>query len=95
MSLYPKPSFQDLSALVLAKGNGWTLLSGDGHLRQAAQEEAVLVHGTLWLIRRLVESRILDATSAAKAFKSMKDQGRRLPWAEVDQLITSLSIDSA
>ena len=94
VSLYPKPSFQDLSALALAKRKAWTLLSGDKHLRQAAQKEEVLVHGTLWLSRRLVENGVLDVTGAKSAFDTMKDQGRRLPWAEVDRLIASLTIES-
>jgi predicted nucleic acid-binding protein len=40
----------DSFALALAKRNGWTLLTGDGPLRELAQTEGVDCHGVLWLL---------------------------------------------
>jgi hypothetical protein len=40
----------DSFALALAKLNGWTLLTGDGPLRELAQAEGVDCHGVLWLL---------------------------------------------
>jgi hypothetical protein len=37
-------------ALVLAKRNAWTLLTGDGPLRELAKAEGVDCHGVLWLL---------------------------------------------
>ena len=37
-------------ALALAKLNGWTLLTGDGPLRELAKAEGVDCHGVLWLL---------------------------------------------
>ena len=37
-------------ALALAKQNGWTLLTGDGPLRELAKAEGVDCHGVLWLL---------------------------------------------
>lgn len=47
-SRYPAPSRVDLFALALAKARGAVLLTGDRHLRKAAEQEKVPVHGTLW-----------------------------------------------
>lgn len=40
----------DSFALALAKQNGWTLLTGDGPLRELAKAEGVDCHGVLWLL---------------------------------------------
>ena len=40
----------DSFALALAKRNGWTLLTGDGPLRELAKAEEVECHGVLWLL---------------------------------------------
>ena len=40
----------DSFALALAKINGWTLLTGDGPLRELAKAESVDCHGVLWLL---------------------------------------------
>jgi hypothetical protein len=40
----------DSFALALAKRNGWTLLTGDGPLRELAKAEGVDCHGVLWLL---------------------------------------------
>ena len=40
----------DSFSLALAKQNGWTLLTGDGPLRELAKAEGVDCHGVLWLL---------------------------------------------
>lgn len=87
---YTDPSTNDLFALTLAKTNGWTLLTGDESLRLAAEAETVEVHGTLWLVERMVVTRVINAERAEAAFELMRDNDRRLPWGEVDELIVRL-----
>ena len=87
---YSDPSSNDLFALALAKTNEWTLLSGDGALREAANAEAVVVHGTLWLVERMVNSKVIQPDQAELAFDQMRQNQRRLPWNEVDALIKRL-----
>ena len=87
---YTGPSLNDLFALALAKTNEWTLLTGDRSLRQAAEEEAIEVHGTLWLVERMVTTQVMNVDQAATAFDLMKENDRRLPWDEVDELIARL-----
>lgn len=81
---YPIPGTNDLSVLALAKRHGWPLLTGDAHLRKAAVSERVDVHGTLWLMQRMLDERILTADQARKAFTKMRNGARRLPWSEVE-----------
>ena len=50
---YPALSIHDAIALAIAKSRGWILLSGDGKLREAASEESVECHGTLWIYQML------------------------------------------
>ena len=88
--IYTDPGSNDLFALALAKTNEWTLLSGDRALRKAAREEAVTVHGTLWLVERMVITRVIRFDRAKSAFDQMRQNQRRLPWDEVDALIRRL-----
>ena len=89
-TVYTGPSSNDLFALSLAKTNEWTLLSGDGCLRAAAEAELVTVRGTLWLVERMVSTRVIQVERAELAFEQMKHNYRRLPWNEVDALIERL-----
>jgi predicted nucleic acid-binding protein len=80
---YVRPSREDLFALVLAKENDAILLSGDKSLRDAAREEGVKVHGTIWLLDQMVEYGIIDKRKRAASLKLMMKSGRRLPCEEV------------
>ncbi len=81
---YPKPSLKDLSALVLANSTGITLITGDGDLRAAAENEGVDVHGTLWVLDEMVSTQIIESRRAADALDAMVQQGRRLPEPDVE-----------
>jgi predicted nucleic acid-binding protein len=83
--LYLRPCRSDLFALVLARSQGATLLTGDRHLRSAAESEGVKVHGTLWLIDELVEARLLEKREAIERLLRMVQAGRRLPVEEVER----------
>jgi predicted nucleic acid-binding protein len=80
---YRRPSTTDLFALVLARSVRGTLLTGDRHLREAAEADGVDVHGTLWLLDEMVGSGALSPTEAGDALERMVAQGRRLPEREV------------
>lgn len=51
----PSLSVPDCFALALAQANSWILLSGDGGLRELANDEHVDCHGVLWLLDRIHE----------------------------------------
>ena len=52
----PVLSVPDSFALALAQERQWTLLTGDGQLRDVATVEQVECHGVLWLLDRMEEA---------------------------------------
>lgn len=80
--VYTGPSRYDCFSLALAKQEGCPLLTGDGDLRRAAQKEAVIVKGTIWLVEQMVEQSLINKTAAKAAYQLMQDAGSRLPWKE-------------
>lgn len=77
---YSHPSRNDLFALSLAKQESCSLLTGDQHLRMAAEKEGVNVHGTIWLVEEMVIKGKISASIAKAAYEKMSRTGRRLPW---------------
>ena len=90
-STYPDPSFHDLLALGLAKGRHWPLLSGDRWLRKAALKESVEIHGTIWILERMIKCKVLSVERARTALGLMRSGGRRLPWAQADEMLARLA----
>lgn len=70
----------DSFALELALRREWLLLTGDRELRAAAACEGAPVHGTLWVVERMLDRGRILPRRAREAFDSMKAAGRRLPW---------------
>ncbi|MEN8108705.1 MAG: PIN domain-containing protein [Pseudomonadota bacterium] len=85
--VYSHPGQNDLFALALAKQEQCPLLTGDKKLRAVAKAEDVVVRGTLWLIERLYQERKITITAVEQAYARMKEEGRRLPWKQVDAQI--------
>lgn len=75
----------DLLSLALARQQNCPLLTGDRRLREICDEIGHPVNGTLWLMGELHAAGQIDHDQAKAAYESMKDQGRRLPWPEVDR----------
>ena len=82
---YPAPSFNDLTAMALAKQEQCPLLTGDRWLRIAAECERIEVHGTLWIMERMHNEEIIDFKRAEEAYAEMQQELRRLPWDEVEK----------
>lgn len=87
--IYLGPSTNDLFALVLAKERQWTLLTGDGPLREAAVAENLDVHGTIWLVDKMITARIISVERARDARNLMQEGQRRLPWDLFDQMLAN------
>lgn len=81
-SQYRRLSASDLSAFVLARSLNGTLLTNEGSLRRLAQQEELPVHGTLWLLDRMVEADVILPGRAAEALERMLSCGSRFPRAE-------------
>jgi predicted nucleic acid-binding protein len=84
-ALYRHPTRIDLLALALAKSLGVPLLTGDRRLREAADQEGVVVHGVLWLLDQSIAAEVLMRAEAAAALRRMLAGGSRLPKEEVDE----------
>jgi len=78
----PGLTHKDVSALLLAIDEDAVLLTGDDCLRQYAIKKGLVVHGILWVIDTLVDSRVLDRLSAADALERILDNGSWLPSPE-------------
>lgn len=89
-TLYPRPSRLDLSALACAQQESCPLLTGDRHLRVAAETERVRVHGTLWLAEQLVAANLVEVGRLRTAYDRMQKHGRRLPWSDVERQLRRL-----
>jgi predicted nucleic acid-binding protein len=85
VALYQGPSVNDLFALALAKTLGASLLTGDRHLRAAAEQEGVPVHGTLCLLDEMVRLAVVPPRLAAQALERMLEHGSRLPLNECQE----------
>jgi len=86
---YLRPSRQDLFALVLAMDESAMLLTGDGSLRDAANEMGVEVHGTIWVLDQMVNNGIISKRKRAHALRHMVSLGSRLPKDEVEARLGS------
>ena len=76
------PSINDLFALILARIEKATLLTGDGAVRRLAESEGIAVHGTLWVLDELVRREIVMPKQAVRGLERMLAAGSRLPAAE-------------
>jgi len=91
---HPKPSLYDWLAYALARQETAVLLTGDRDLRDAIKllevapgAKAVAVHGTVWLLERMLGAEVLTPTEVRAAADLMRHGGRRLPWDAIDELL--------
>ena len=84
---YSAPSRTDMATLIVARAEDGILVTGDGALREAAGEEDIEVHGTLWVVDALVDTEIVETAEAARALQLMMEADRRLPRDEVNQRV--------
>jgi len=91
LARYRSVSTNDLFALVLARTHKATLLTGDRHLSETADQEGVMVHGTLWLLDEMVRLQVIAPIKAAQALERMLGRGSRLPRTECQKRLREWS----
>ena len=79
-------SFQDVLCLYYAKTFQRSLLTNEKPLRQCCQQQQVLVHGTLWIVRSAYEQGLASPTSLCTWLTILAEQNRRLPQQDVASL---------
>ena len=85
-------SLADSFALALAESKRWTLLTGDGILREMAQVLNVPCHGVLWILDEIHREGIASPSKLVSGLSAIRDHPRcRLPRVEVDARIRRYS----
>lgn len=88
LDLPPRLSLNDASVLHLAMDRTAILLTGDRHLRIAAESRAVTVYGLPGLMDFMVEKEALPAATAITKLELLCRLNPRLPKPECGTLIT-------
>ncbi len=87
---YTRASRNDCFALALAVQEKCPLLTGDKALRDAAEKEAVIVKGTLWLVEQMIRQQLITVTQARDSYQRMQMTGRRLPWNVAEAILQEI-----
>lgn len=82
---YPRPGDVDLYGLLQARLLACRLVTGDRHLREAAETEGIEVSGLLWLLDLMVELDVLGRRAARRSLQAICDRGARLPMEECER----------
>jgi len=85
---YDKPSYEDISVLVLAKSRNTVLISGDQNLLHVAVQKGIDCHGTCWLLGYLADQSIISYRDAILAYRTMRQNGRNPPKDECRRLLS-------
>ncbi len=64
-----------------------SMLTCDRKLKLEAKDHGVEVHGSIWVIEKLVEEDILNTSKAIALLEQLKTVNDRLPMEEIDKLI--------
>lgn len=83
-------SFTDKTVLWKAKQLECPLLTCDAKLRNEAIDQDVTVHGSIWVIRTIVEEGIISAIDGLLCLEQLKLINDRLPLDEIEKLIKKL-----
>lgn len=90
---YQKLSLYDRVALAIAKVRGITLMTGDGPLRKAAEQEGVAVIGTIGVLDRLYQGEYIGKAEYLNCLKSLiEHNGKkvRLPAEELQKRVDNV-----
>ena len=86
----PALSFAYCSVVILAERHGALILSNDSRMRKVSERKHLVCHGTLWIIRQLVQESIVTAERARRGVLQLLEANPRLPKADCERLIREL-----
>lgn len=85
-------SVPDAYAFTLADARGWTLLTGDGLLRNLAEARSVPFHGVLWVLDEIFHASVITADDLIAGLQAIASHPRcRLPRAEINARLSKYS----
>jgi len=76
-------SFQNRLCLYYAKTFQRLLLTNEKPLRQCCQQQQVLVHGTLWIVRSAYDQGLIPSASLCEWLTILSERNRLLPQKEI------------
>ena len=89
---HQKLSVPDTFAFALAESRTWTLLTGDGILRELAANEQIAMHGVLWLFDQMADGGHVHFDQLHGGLAQLFAHPRcRLPAKEVKRRLTRFS----
>jgi hypothetical protein len=87
--VHGKLSVPDAYAYALAQSRKWTLLTGDGELREIARNRSMPFHGVLWVLDQLYDGKAMAIDALVAGLQAIGDHPRcRLPRAEIQSRLT-------
>jgi len=66
------------------------LLTGDKSLRSEAEENGLEVHGSIWVVMKIVDAKLLSAEKGIELYEKLKIVNDSLPKEEIEKLIKKL-----
>lgn len=66
------------------------LLTGDKSLRNEAEENGLEVHGSIWVVTMIIETKLLSGAKGIELFEKLKIVNDGLPKEEIEKLIKKL-----
>jgi predicted nucleic acid-binding protein len=84
-------SFADCSVLELAIRKKVAILTSDGSLRAISVRKQLVVHGVLWVVEKLHETKIVTIKTAIEKLNLYREMNARVPHSEIERLINRIS----
>jgi rRNA-processing protein FCF1 len=66
------------------------LLTGDKSLRSEAEENGLEVHGSIWVVMKIVDTKLLSVEKGIELYEKLKIVNDSLPKEEIEKLIKKL-----
>jgi predicted nucleic acid-binding protein len=90
MELMPPLGAGEASCLSVAWGREYQVATDDKRARQKARDLGISVTGTVGILVRLVEKDLVPLPLANQALAIMVEKGYRVPFDQLDKLVTNL-----
>ena len=94
-SARPALSTFDVEAALIAESRHAVLLTNERLLRKLAADLGTTAHGSLWVIRTLVDRGFIDPPAGLTALSAMREADSRLPEAECTRLRREMELMSS
>ncbi len=81
----------DKSVLWKALQLNCQLLTGDKSLKNEAEESGLEVHGSIWVVMKIVDSKLVSAEKGIQLYQKLEIVNESLPKEEIEKLIKKLN----